>query len=68
MRNTRALLLFLLFAARVIAAEPPAFWVWHRAGELSAAELAELDRQQTRTLFWNIGTMELRGTACGWRS
>lgn len=33
--------------------EPPAFWVWHRSSDLSAAEVDSLKIAGTRTLYWH---------------
>ena len=44
------------------------FWVWHRAASLRAEESAELERQEVRTLFWNVGEMENRGGAWRWKA
>ena len=64
----RLFLFVLLFALCPAAAEPVAFWVWHRGDPLREAEIAELQRQEVRTLFWNVGEMELRDGAWRWKA
>jgi hypothetical protein len=44
------------------------YWVWHRAAPLTSEEKAELTRQEVKTLFWNIGEMELRGGVWTWKN
>ena len=58
----------LLLALRCPAAEPAAFWVWHRGDRLKDAEIAELQRQEVRMLYWNVGEMELRDGAWRWKA
>ena len=64
----RSILLLLLLALPLPAAEPVAFWVWHRADRLKDAEIAELQRQKVQSLYWNIGEMELRGGLWRWKT
>ena len=64
----RAFLFLMLLALRLAAAEPVAFWVWHRGDPLREMEIAELQRQQVRTLYWNVGEMELRDGAWRWKA
>src|SRR2546422_8420605 len=41
------------------------FWVWHRSSPLSADEIAQLQQQHVRDLYWHIGELEHReGTWC----
>ena len=63
-----ALFVLLLFALRLPAVEPAAFWVWHRGDPLRAAEIAELQGQRVPVLFWNVGEMEMRDGAWRWKA
>ena len=64
----RLFLFVLLFALRPAAAAPVAFWVWHRGDPLREAEIAELRRQEVRTVIWNVGEMEMRDGAWRWKA
>ena len=66
--HLRVFVLPLLLALRLPAAEPAAFWVWHRSDRLREAEITELQRQQVPALYWNIGEMELRERMWRWKT
>lgn len=40
--------------------EPPCYWVWHRSNALKPAELENLRRAGTKTLYW-------QAVECGWK-
>ena len=64
----RVFIFLLLYALRLPAAEPPAFWVWHRGDPLRQSEIAELRRQEVSVFYWNIGEMELSGGSWRWKA
>lgn len=68
MKWGRLLGALLCLASRAVAGDATAFWVWHRGDRLKDAEIAELQRQEVRTLYWNLGEMELRDGAWKWKA
>lgn len=64
--------LLLWLAAGLAAAEPPSpalsYWVWHRSEALRPEEIAGLQAQGVKTLFWNVGELQLRDGAWRWNA
>ncbi|HYJ04628.1 MAG TPA: hypothetical protein VEX43_05810 [Chthoniobacterales bacterium] len=45
-----------------------AFWVWQRSEPLSEKERGELLAQNVRTIYWQIGELEIAGEAWRWKA